>query len=71
MACARLLDPWHKHFKRLRDLLNHEIPNREGEGATLAEDTSPHRHIHTKKHLNAFCKSTHGCFLGYTQGCLV
>lgn len=66
MACARLLDPWHKHVKRLRDLLNHEIPNREGKGATLAEVTSPYWHIHTKKHLNAFCKSTRDRFLEYT-----
>lgn len=70
MACMRALDPWHKHVKRLRDLLNHEIPNREGGGDTLAEATSPHRHIHTKKHLNTFCKSTHDCVPGIHAGIL-
>lgn len=57
--------------RRLHDLLNHEIPNREDRGGTLAENTSPHRHIHTDKHLNAFCKSVCACFLGNVQQYLV
>lgn len=57
--------------RRLHDLLNHEIPNREDRGGTLAENTSPHMHIHTDKHLDAFCKSVYYCSLGNVQQYLV